>query len=127
MNYSLTGRDPDSIQREYFDAKPGVVSKIIGKEDNRLNMIHNTEMPLKLSLFQCICIMHRYSLFLDSNFGILKFENEKAIFKLSEVWITHESTAANRNLNLGSIMPVGTEVGDGRFQTRDSAFTIKFI
>ena len=47
---------------------------------------------------------------IDHNFGIISFQNEKAIFKLTEVWLSHESTAANRGLALGAILPVGTKV-----------------
>ncbi|XP_023325426.1 uncharacterized protein LOC111699091 isoform X3 [Eurytemora carolleeae] len=47
---------------------------------------------------------------LDSNFGIINFRAEKAMFNLSEVWLSHESTAANRGLELANVLPRGTKV-----------------
>ena len=48
--------------------------------------------------------------FLSKHFGVIDFNGSRALFKLSEVWLSHESTAANRGLDLGNVMPIGTTV-----------------
>ena len=50
---------------------------------------------------------------LDANFGIIGFVGsgvEKALIKLSEVWLSHESTAANRGLELDNVLSLGAKV-----------------
>ena len=47
---------------------------------------------------------------LDKTYGVIEFKEGKALFMLSDLWVTSTATASNPGQTMSVLAPTGTEV-----------------